>query len=254
MKTAKYLEQAVDAAKHRLIQERLKLAQLRHAAVVSATQRVAATKQLESIEQHNSAAAGQISLLQSKVTQAQAAETAARAVAQRHKLMAQSLQKRAQVFAGKSIEEHKKSLAYAADAVKMKAMSQQDALLTLNAINAMQTGKALPKGSPSMETLGANAKVAMNNMNVDDSNARIEAARSKQAFDSVVQLKSMAKKYLADAAADNAAIARAHNTVLATQSARFSQSPDHNFSHHHAAGRRCSWASDRGAARDSLSA
>ena len=69
-----------------------------------------------------------------------------------------------------------------------------------------------------MQTLGANAKVSMNNMNVDDSNARIEAARSKQAFDSVVQLKSMAKKYLADAAADDAAITRAHNTVLASQS------------------------------------
>jgi hypothetical protein len=129
------------------------LAQLRHAAVVSATQRVAATKQLESIEQHNTAAAGQISMLQSRVTQAQAAEAAARAVAQRHKLMAQSLQKRAQIFAGKSIQEHKKSLAYAADAVKMKALSQQDALLTLNAINAMQAGKTLPKGSPSMEVL-----------------------------------------------------------------------------------------------------
>ena len=129
----------------------LQLAQLRHIAVVSATRRVAATKQLESIEQHNSAAASQISLLQSKVTEAQAAEAAARAVAQRHKLMAQSLQKRAQVFADKSIQEHKKSLSYAADAVKMKAMSQQDALLTLNAINAMQAGKTLPKGSPTME-------------------------------------------------------------------------------------------------------
>jgi hypothetical protein len=69
-----------------------------------------------------------------------------------------------------------------------------------------------------VQTLGANAKVAMNNMNVDDSNARIEAARSKQAFDSVVQLKSLAQKYLADATADGAAIARAHNAVLAAQS------------------------------------
>jgi hypothetical protein len=33
----------------------------------------------------------------------------------------------------------------------MKAMSQKDALMTLNAINAMQSGKALPKGAPSME-------------------------------------------------------------------------------------------------------
>jgi hypothetical protein len=58
----------------------------------------------------------------------------------------------------------------------------------------------------------------MNNMNVDDSNARIEAARSKQAFDNVVQLKSLAKKYLADAANDEAAITRAHNAVLTAQS------------------------------------
>ena len=58
----------------------------------------------------------------------------------------------------------------------------------------------------------------MNNMNVDDSNARIEAARSKQAFDNVVQLKSLAQKYLADATADGAAIARAHSSVLAAQS------------------------------------
>ena len=57
----------------------------------------------------------------------------------------------------------------------------------------------------------------MNNMNVDDSNARIEAARSKQAFDNVVQLKSLAQKYLADSAADEAAVTRAHNTVIATQ-------------------------------------
>jgi hypothetical protein len=175
MRTAKYLERAVDAAKQRLIQERMKVrpvsphifaavsflssplmfsrqvAQLRHVAVLSATQRMAATKQLESIEQHNSAASSQVAMLQSKVAQAQAAETAARAVAQRHKLMAQTLQKRAQIFAAKSIADHKKSLAYSADAVKMKAISQKDALLTLNAINAMQTGKALPKGSPSME-------------------------------------------------------------------------------------------------------
>jgi hypothetical protein len=112
---------------------------------------MAATKQLESIEQRNSAASTQIATLQSKVTQAQAAEAAARAVSQRHKLMAQTLQKRAQLFAGKSIADHKKSLAYSADALKMKAMSQKDALLTLNAINAMQAGKTLPKGSPTME-------------------------------------------------------------------------------------------------------
>ena len=118
---------------------------------------MAATKELESIEQHNNAASIQVTTLQSKVTQAQAAETAARALAQRHKLMAQSLQKRAQVFAGKSIEEHKKSISYAADAVKMKALSQQDALLTLNAINAMQAGKTLPKGSPSMEVLATHS-------------------------------------------------------------------------------------------------
>ena len=65
--------------------------------------------------------------------------------------MAQTMQKRTQIFAGKSIDEHKKSLAYMANAKKMKAMSQQDALQTLNAINAMQAGKALPKGSPTME-------------------------------------------------------------------------------------------------------
>jgi hypothetical protein len=273
MRTAKYLEQAVDAAKQRLIQERMKVcppsipisaaisclfpfplslqvAELRHVAVLSASQRMAATKQLESIQQHNSATSGQLSDLQAKVVQAKAAEAAARAVAQRHKLMAETMQKRAQVFAGKSIDEHKKSLAYIADAMKMKATSQKDALLTLNAINAMQTGKALAKGAPTMEvrfipplppslpplpphllslshrvllipclqTLGANAKVAMNNMNVDDSNARIEAARSKQAFDNVVQLKSLAKKYLADAANDEAAITRAHNAVLTAQS------------------------------------
>jgi len=218
MRTAKYLERAVDAAKQRLIQERMKVAQLRHVAVLSATQRMAATKQLESIQQHNSDASSQVAMLQSKVTQAQAAETAARALAQRHKLMAQTLQKRTQIFAAKSIADHKKSLAYSADAIKMKAVSQKDALLTLNAINAMQTGKTLPKGSPSMETLGANAKVSMNNMNVDDSNARIEAARSKQAFDNVVQLKSLAQKYIADAAADEAAITQAHNTVMTTQS------------------------------------
>jgi len=218
MRTAKYLEQAVDAAKQRLIQERMKVAELRHVAVLSASQRMAATKQLESIQQHNSATSGQLSDLQAKVVQAKAAEAAARAVAQRHKLMAETMQKRAQVFAGKSIDEHKKSIAYIADAAKMKATSQKDALLTLNAINAMQTGKALAKGAPTMETLGANAKVAMNNMNVDDSNARIEAARSKQAFDNVVQLKSLAKKYLADAANDEAAITRAHNAVLTAQS------------------------------------
>jgi len=218
MRTAKYLEQAVDAAKQRLIQERMKVAELRHVAVLSASQRMAATKQLESIQQHNSATSGQLSDLQAKVVQAKAAEAAARAVAQRHKLMAETMQKRAQVFAGKSIDEHKKSIAYIADAAKMKATSQKDALLTLNAINAMQTGKALAKGAPTMETLGANAKVAMNNMNVDDSNARIEAARSKQAFDNVVQLKSLAKKYLADAANDEAAITRAHNAVLSAQS------------------------------------
>jgi hypothetical protein len=112
---------------------------------------MAATKQLESIQQHNSDASSQVAMLQSKVTQAQAAETAARALAQRHKLMAQTLQKRAQIFAAKSIADHKKSLAYSADAIKMKAVSQKDALLTLNAINAMQAGKTLPKGSPSME-------------------------------------------------------------------------------------------------------
>jgi len=179
---------------------------------------MAATKQLESIQQQNSAAASQVSSLQAKVSQALATEAAARAVAERHKLMAKTLQKRAQVFAGKSIDEHKKSLAYSTDALKMKAMSQKDALMTLNAINAMQSGKALPKGAPSMETLGANAKVAMNNMNVDDSNARIEAARSKQAFDNVVQLKSLAQKYLSDATADSDAITRAHNSVLAAQS------------------------------------
>jgi hypothetical protein len=112
---------------------------------------MAATKQLESIQQHNSATAGNVAAMHAKVAQAQAAETAARALAQRHQLMAQTMQKRAQIFAGKSIDEHKKSLAYVADAKKMKAMSQQDALQTLNAINAMQAGKALPKGSPSME-------------------------------------------------------------------------------------------------------
>jgi hypothetical protein len=39
----------------------------------------------------------------------------------------------------------------------MKALSQQDALLTLNAINAMQAGKTLPKGSPSMEVLATHS-------------------------------------------------------------------------------------------------
>jgi len=113
------------------------------------------------------------------VKNAAARVSAASATEQRHKLMAVTLGKRADTFAAKSIADHTKASGYLADAQKMKTLSQADALKTLAAIDAsLKPGKAAAVKGPSMETLGANAKVAMNNMNVDESNAHILLAQS----------------------------------------------------------------------------